>query len=99
MNYIQKELITDFDAILSSASSGQIIYGYTNLENTSNIKGFPSDANGWGTVITIGGRIGYLKLQMYISESNNNTTLYWRTRCDEGERWNKIIGTPIQKNS
>ena len=97
MSYIDKGLITDFDSILSSASSGQIIYGYITLEDTSNVKGFPIGANGWGTIITIGGKLEYLKLQMYISESNNNTTLYWRTRCNEGGCWNKITGVRVKK--
>ena len=64
--------------------------------NITDLTGMPSNAYGYGLMLTIGSLVPYLKLQIYIEESaiNTGSKIYYRTRCDRGN-WRKIMTQQI----
>ena len=62
------------------------------VNDITKLTGMPSNAYGYGLMLTVGSLVPYLKLQIYIEESaiNTGSKIYYRTRCDSGN-WRRIM--------
>lgn len=85
--------VTDFDTLFNDANEGNIFFTYVTSDNVAEFKGFPAGAYGYGLMITLGSKISYLKLQIYIIETGttqSNLKIYYRTRISDNS-WKSII--------